>query len=320
MDWKHFFDSLGLNGTQWQWRVIRWQKRWDAYKADLWGKKQAVTYQHKFCPECGALMDRDDKTCAACGATGQSWKRQSVARALGFVLPSASFATPAIIVVNLAFFAVLLLQFGAEMFFRPTIEALVHMGALIPAVCLEGAWWQLITYGYQHGGLMHIAFNLFALSQVGTMLENEIGTPRFFSVYTLTLIAGGAADLLIRGGAFIVIVGASGALFGLIGFGVSYCHFSRGHLRDTYRNFFLKWCAYGFIFGFMIGADNIAHAGGMAAGLVLGVVVEWERRQGNRYNRLWRAFATLCLLATLAAVGWWLAVVTGRLPSPMPLG
>lgn len=319
MDWKRFFDSLGLNGTQWQWRIIRWQRRWDAYKADLWGKKQTVTYHHKFCPQCGALMDRNDKTCSGCGATGQSWKRQSAARALGFVLPSASFATPAIVVVNLAFFAVLLLQFGTEMFLHPTIEALVHMGALIPPVCLEGAWWQLITYGYQHGGLLHIGFNLFALSQVGTMLENEIGTPRFFVVYTLTLIAGGAADLLVRGGAFIVIVGASGALFGLIGFGVSYCHFNRGHLRDYYRNFFLKWCAYGFIFGFMIGADNIAHAGGMVAGLALGVVIERERRRGDRFDHLWKMLAIACLLATLAAIGWWLAVETGRLPSPISL-
>lgn len=312
MDWKDFFDRLGLNGTRWQWQIIRWQKRWEEFREQWREKKQKVTYPHKFCPECGTLMDRNDKKCPQCGQGAGSWHVQSVGRAVELVVPSSSIATPALIVVNLGFFLILMLRFGSGSIASPPAEALEFMGGLSPARAASGAWWQLITYGYQHGGLIHIAFNLFALSQVGPLLEREIGSARFFSVYTITLVTAVLAYPILFPSAVIVVVGASGALFGLIGFGMSYCHRSGIAMRG-YRNFFLKWSIYGFLFGMALpGVANMAHAGGLMGGVILGIFIEWDMRDRTRFRRGWQGGAFACLLLTLAAFTCWLYARVGE--------
>jgi len=301
MDWKNFFDSLGMNGTRWQWRIIRWQNRWEDFKANLWGKRQTVTYQHKFCRECGGLLDRNETKCPKCGAKAESWRKQSFSRMLGLIMPRACYATPILLVVNFGVMIVMMRLFGIPMMLKPTTEALYAMGGFVPGIFLQGAWWEIITYGFNHGGMMHIAFNMFALSQVGPLLEDELGTARFFSVYMVTLVAAMVPHLILHPGAYMVVVGASGALFGLIGFGITYCHFSGGFLRNTYRGFFMKWGIYGFIFGFAFGADNYGHLGGLLAGALLGFLIERERFNRKLFTPFWKMLSTLWVVMTIAA-------------------
>jgi rhomboid protease GluP len=206
----------------------------------------------------------------------------------------------------------MMLRFGSEVLFRPPYDIMSVMGGLVPVAWYDGEYWRLITYGYLHYGLWHIAFNMFALSQVGPLLEKEIGPARFFSAYTLTLIAGGAADLVLRPHLPIPIAGASGALFGLIGFGAAYCHFSGGFLRSGYRNFFLTWGLYGFIFGYIIRADNIAHGGGFAAGVLLGWLVERERLHKDQLTRWWGWLAVALALLTFGAYLWMILAKGGQ--------
>ena len=307
MDWKRFFDSLGLNGTRWQWRIMRWQNQWGDFKTSLWGKKQHVTYRHKFCRHCGALLDRDARICDQCNASVESWRRQSVSRGLGLLMPTACVATPILIVVNVGLLLVMMLRYGGEVAFTQDAEQMQRMGCLVPALFRAGEYWRLITYGYLHFGLLHIGFNMLALSQVGPMLEHEIGTARFFAVYTLTLMAGGGADLLLRANPWVHVAGASGALFGLIGFGLSYCHFSGGSLRSNFRGFFIQWAIYGFVFGYALRLDNVAHGGGFVAGAVLGFLIERERLHRERLTPFWRLLGFLCLAATVGAFVWLLA-------------
>ena len=301
MDWKKFFDSLGLNGTQWQWRIIRWQNRWENFTANLWGKKQVVSYQHKFCRECGGLLDRDETECPKCGTKAESWRKQSCSRMVGLIMPRACIATPCLLVFNIGVIIVMIRLYGIPMLLNPTTEALFAMGGFLPPAFLSGAWWEIITYGFNHGGMMHIAFNMIALSQVGPLLEDELGTARFYSVYMITLVAAMAPHLILHANAVILVVGASGALFGLIGFGITYCHFSGGFLRSTYRGFFIKWSIYGFLFGIAFHADNFAHLGGLIAGAVLGFLVERERANRSRFTPFWKLLSTFWVIATIAA-------------------
>jgi rhomboid protease GluP len=300
MDWKRFFDGLGMNGTRWQWRIMRWQDQWAERKASWGQKKQHVTYRHKFC-RCGKLLDRNEKVCPHCGARAPSWRAQATARAVGLVMPTACIGTPLLLLANVGAMLGLMFVYGGKALFNPTPQQLYAAGGLAP-LFLEGAYWRLITYGYLHGGFLHIAFNMFALSQVGPLLEKEIGTARFFTLYTLALLGGSVAHLLVRGGSPVVMIGASGALFGLIGFGLSYAHFTGGPSGNMWRGFFLRWAMYGFIFGFMIGAANTAHAGGFVVGLALGFLVERERLNRDALTPVWRVAAGACLLATVGAV------------------
>lgn len=306
MDWKRLFDSVGMNGTHWQWRILRWQRRWEDWRANLRGKKQVVAYRHKFCAECGALLDREEKTCPQCQSRAVSWRRQSATRALGLMAPTATMFTPTLLAVNIGIMVLLMLRHGGDFLFHPTVKEMIFAGALVPGMVLEGAYFQLVTYGYLHFGLIHIAFNMLALSQVGPLLEKEVGSSRFFTIYTVALIGAGLADTVIRANQVIVVAGASGALFGLIGFGVTYCHFAGGHLREAYRGFFLQWAAYGLIFGLAVpNIDNVAHGGGFAAGALLGWLL--DREKSRPLSAVWWQTASLvCLALTVGAFAWML--------------
>ena len=307
MDWKNFFDRLGLNGTAWQWRIIRWQNAWEQRKAAWRDSRRNVTYQHKVCPHCGALVDRNDAACMRCGTAVGSWRGQAFLRAIGLVLPAWCPLTALLLVANILWFALTVIGFGLRGLIEPSSEALVKMGALVPGFFWQGAYWQLITYGYEHGGLLHIVFNMITLSQVGPFLERQFGGKRFFTVYTLALIGGGLADVLFRQHAIIMVVGASGALFGLIGLGMSFAHFYGGAQGLEQRNFFLKWALYGFVFGYLVGADNVAHAGGFVVGAALGWVLEREQRgRGTPFETVWTVAAFALAVLTLGAFVWML--------------
>lgn len=311
MNWKDFFDRLGMNGTWWQWRILKWQERWrDRWQAVDDGRKVAA-YRHKFCRGCGALLDREEAVCPRCGARAPSWFADSIRRTLGLVLPRWCPASTLLLVANLLNLAIVLAVFGVGNLLQPQPRALYLMGALDPSLFFSGEYWRLVTYGFLHIGLLHIAFNLMALSQVGPVLEQQVGSARFYVVYTLTLVGGGVADLLVRGPASLLIAGASGALFGLIGFGMSYAHFYGGVAGREQRNFFLHWAVYGFLFGLVVGADNICHAGGFVVGAVLGFLVERERLRHDALTPLWRALGVLCALATVAAYVWMISAQRG---------
>jgi rhomboid family protein len=92
--------------------------------------------------------------------------------------------------------------------------------ALIPDFVLRGgAWWQVITYMFVHAGWWHIFFNMLALFLFGIQLERRMGSSEFLLFYFFTGICAGLATVFINessGMGMIPVVGASGAIFGLL--------------------------------------------------------------------------------------------------------
>jgi membrane associated rhomboid family serine protease len=84
-----------------------------------------------------------------------------------------------------------------------------------PAIDIGHDYWRLITAGFLHSGLLHIGFNMYILYWLGTMLEPALGHARFLALYMTSLLAGSFGALLVSPNA--VTVGASGAVFGLMG-------------------------------------------------------------------------------------------------------
>lgn len=312
MNWEKILDALGLDSPKWKWRRMQWQRHWQERRERLQEQRHHVTYRHKFCNHCGSLMDRDETVCPVCQAPAPHWRAQVVQRVFGLVLPRWNPVTTLILGANIVNLLAVMVLFGPQNLWQPHTEALIRMGALLPPLFFQGEYWRLLTYGYLHIGILHIGFNLFALSQVGPFLEEEIGPGRFFTLYTLALIGGGAADLIWRGAAMIIVAGASGALFGLIGFGMSYAHFRGGALARWQRNFFFRWAIYGFLFGFIVPAiDNIAHFGGFITGAALGYFVANEPIHQARLTRPWTTLAYGCLIATLLSFAWMLVARYG---------
>jgi rhomboid protease GluP len=144
----------------------------------------------------------------------------------------------------------------------------------------NGEIWRFVTPIFLHFGLLHIAFNSYAIWIVGPQVEKLYGSSRFFFLYVMTGIAGVAASYWYHPDT--PSAGASGAVFGLFGvllvFSLKY--------RSTIPAFFSKALGKGIlltvginlVIGYMIPqVDNSAHLGGLIAGGLLAVVVPFQK-------------------------------------------
>src|SRR5512143_3164524 len=119
--------------------------------------------------------------------------------------------TTALIVANVAMF---LLQTVVPGLVVPL--ALWPLGASAMSTQVSFAPWQLVTYAFLHGGLMHLAFNMFALYMFGSAIEQVFGTRRYLLYYFVCVVSAALTQLVFAmvSGGFYPTVGASGGVFG----------------------------------------------------------------------------------------------------------
>ena len=150
--------------------------------------------------------------------------------------------------------------------------------------------WQLISYGFLHGGWAHLFFNMFAFYMFGLPIERAWGTQRFVVFYVVCLIGAGLVQLLVAhiSGEIYPTIGASGAVFGiLLAFGMMYPN-TRLMLLFPPIPVKAKWFVLGYgvltlvmgITGTMAGVAHFAHLGGMLFGLIL--ILYWGRQDYRR--------------------------------------
>lgn len=213
-----------------------------------------------------------------------------------------------LIYVNLGLFTLMVLHgtilgLGMRAIFNPPTQLLLHWGAQYwPLVLNHGEWWRCITYAYTHGGIIHIAFNMLVLYQVGPLLESEIGWTRLFSIYTFCALVATIAGLFWHPN--VPVVGASGSIFGLIGFSVSYYHRVGGSLAIQRRNFMFQWAIMAFVFGLVVGADNAAHLGGALSGAAFGWVIPTTIRAQRKTDGLFKGVAIACVVVTALSIAF----------------
>jgi membrane associated rhomboid family serine protease len=161
----------------------------------------------------------------------------------------------------------------------------LYFGLVPVRVTREGMLWQLGTYMFLHGGVFHLFFNMLTLYMFGNELERYWGTRRFAGYYFVTGIGAGVCSWLVAMHSWAVIIGASGAIYGvLLAYGLTYPN------RIVYLNFLLplkvKWLvlimgAVAFlasIGGSEPGVANIAHLSGMAVGYLYLKGRDWRDR------------------------------------------
>jgi membrane associated rhomboid family serine protease len=159
----------------------------------------------------------------------------------------------------------------------------------------SGAPWQLLTSLFTHVEVWHIGFNMLALWVLGPQLELAIGRVRFLVLYLLAGLAG-SASVMWFSSPFGQTLGASGAIFGLMGALLVIAVKVHGDVRGM-----LTWIGVNFVVTFLF-ATFISwqgHVGGFVAGLVLGVVMAYAPR-GRRV--LWQvAGSSVVLVVVLVA-------------------
>jgi rhomboid protease GluP len=245
------------------------------------------------------------------------WEKNIAALLRGERLPGDGLsAARLILIVNLIWFSLMILKgltagLGLRPLMSPSLALLHYFGAQrwIPEVLHYGQWWRCLTYAYTHGGLMHLGFNMLVLYQVGPLIEREIGARRFVVLYTLTALTATLLGLLWH--PYTPVVGASGSIFGLIGFAVAYFH-RMGPAGLAMRNFMFRWAAFAFIFGLLVGADNAGHLGGVLGGAAFGLVLPIGIRGRKASSGFFTVASLLCVIATIGclaiqALTWFLA-------------
>ena len=212
--------------------------------------------------------------------------------------PGAALVTKALIVVNVMVFLANLGQ-GASL--GSNAGSLFEDGALFiqrqasdgAIVGLgEGQWWRLITAAFLHASLIHLGMNMLMLWWIGAPMEAALGPVRFLAVYLATGLAGSAGALLFNPGA--VTVGASGAIFGILGAALVF---------ERQRTYVLGGSALGIILLNLIITFTIpnisigGHLGGLVGGAAAGLALTRFGRTHAAYGR-----PGLVGLAGLAAV------------------
>ncbi len=186
-----------------------------------------------------------------------------------------------IIVACVLLFAVPLLGFQSlqgfdtgKYFMQGQSEALILMGAMYePWVMGAGHWWRLVMPVFLHGGVFHLAMNMYVLTVLGPMVENIYGRGWFFFLWVVTGVAGATASWY---GTPKLSTGASGALFGLLGVGIAQAYRHR-LLNEAILRQLSMWAGFGFLLSFVTGFDNWAHGGGFISGLALGWLLPHEK-------------------------------------------
>ena len=228
------------------------------------------------------------------------WQRNLRGLFRGNLQQAGVSVTGTLIFTNLVLFTLMIAQGilagqGPSTILNPDIRLLLHAGAQFwPKVIYEGEWWRCLTYAFAHGGIIHLGFNMVVLYQVGPLLEAEIGKARFIFLYAFTALTATALGYFWH--PMVPVVGASGSLFGLIGFSVVHYH-RLGPQGLQIRNFMFQWAIFAFVFGLLVGADNAGHLGGALGGALLGLLIpaSWRRRP-----LLDQFFNLLALISTAA--------------------
>ena len=263
------------------------------------------------CYACGKLNRVDAAVCFYCGRRHPGlW---GFAPLLGRVVGELAFARIVTAVCVAAYAAALVLDPAAALrprglfgLLAPSSTALLALGMTGALAWDLGQWWTLFTAMYLHGSLLHIVFNLLWINQLAPAVEGLFGRARLVLVFT----AGGVAGFILSNAAGVpATIGASGAVFGLLGAMVRYGR-SRGGIfgMAVFRQYW-QWSLVLFVMGFLMpGVNNLAHAGGFFGGyLAAAVVGHGEQRREGGLHRL-AAMATLAVTALSFGLAVWTAV------------
>jgi membrane associated rhomboid family serine protease len=225
-----------------------------------------------------------------------------------FILGRPGSVTTALLVVNVAMFLVeTAFSGGGGLASGPDNAKLFQLGALYPPAIAQTAvlpehhqYWRLITAMFLHAGLLHLALNMYALYLFGYLIENAFGTLRFVAIYFVSGFLASVTSFAF-GPIGEVGVGASGAIFGLLGAWVAYNYRRRdspmasANLRGALMIIVLN----AVLAGLIPQIDWRAHLGGLLSGAIAGALAEGV---GPRDIRRFVQAAGLILLV-LAGIG-----------------
>lgn len=186
----------------------------------------------------------------------------------------------AVVAVNIVVF--LFMEFWGN---TDSNRFLVGHGALYwPYVIERGQYYRLITYMFLHSGLDHILNNMIVLMFIGDNLERAAGKMKYLAIYFGSGILAGVTSILwnMYKGYKVVCVGASGAIFGVVGAVAYIVAVNKGRLEDISSRQIILFVAFSLYGGLTSqGVDNAAHIGGLVSGALLAALLYRKKKPAH---------------------------------------
>jgi membrane associated rhomboid family serine protease len=231
------------------------------------------------CKQCGAdlptfTFGEASPYCKACRAQQLPAHKPGIADALASLETGGSqwlTATNALIAVNVTVFLAMIAS-GVSLL-SPNTQQLLRWGADYGPDTLGGQYWRIITSGFLHIGILHIALNMWCLWSLGRLLERLVGPFTTASVYLVT--GAGAALLSLSWNPMRVSAGASGAIFGIAGVLIPVLYYGKLNVPpeniSKLLGYVVRFSLLNLLYGLRGGIDNMAHLGGLVTGLLAGL-------------------------------------------------
>jgi membrane associated rhomboid family serine protease len=258
------------------------------------------------CSECGRPICAECMTAAPVGqrcpehsGKPQGTKRISAGVRRGAFEGTGALMTKILLGVNILIYVITAAQ-GAGI--NNPGGSLFNRWLLFGPAVANGDWWRLITSAFLHASLLHIAFNMYFLWFVGSAVEQALGRGRFLLIYFVSALAGSAGALVWTPAT--PTVGASGALFGILGAAL---------VLERQRNFVLGGSALALIvinllLSFTLSNISVGgHIGGLIGGILCTLVLSKFGRGHAAYSRvgLWGIAGVLGVGLLSVAVAYW---------------
>ena len=280
--------------------------------------EQEVANDKKRCVQCGGELNDDDCFCMQCGAAVESSIKDkseaSTDEAINEVNANTqeesaeeeSVKIPTDIPFVTGILTVLIIACSGWVFWRTnslmdvSAEALLKFGGNFKALTFSGEEWRLWANTLLHGGLIHLAMNISCLCSFGPLLERMAGHVKFLALYLIAAIGASVVSAIFNGD--VVSIGASGAIFGILGSLMMYVLVIGWRFGLT-KDSILAHLKQGFIFAgvnlaysLSPGIDMSAHIGGLLIGVGVGFLFAFvELLYPKFFSRLIK-----CVLAALS--------------------
>lgn len=184
-----------------------------------------------------------------------------------------------------------------------TYNTLLNNFCIYPPAIRAGEYYRLITGTFLHGGLFHLLFNVYALYVIGTQLESFLGKFKYLICYLFSALTGALLSMLfLKGNAS---VGASGAIFGLMGSLVYFGYHYRVYLGTTLKSQIIPLIVINLVLGMMLNNVDVAgHIGGLIGGylITMGLGLKYKSSSFEKVNGFIVAIIYLVFLILMAFI------------------
>ena len=183
-----------------------------------------------------------------------------------------------------------------------TTDYILTKFSVYKPLILKGEYYRLLTGTFLHGNLVHLIFNCYALYVIGSQLEGFLGKIKYLLVYLFSAVSASLMSIIFLGNN--ISIGASGAIFGLMGSLVYFGYHYRVYLGNIITTQIIPLIVVNLTFGFlMTGIDNFAHIGGLIGGF-LSTIALGVKYKSTTFERVNGYILSLIYLVFLIYMGF----------------